>query len=290
METILEYALGTTISITANDAAWAFEEVLRLERLLTRFQDSPLTQLNRDHRLENPPIELVQALEHALEVAARTNGLLTPTVLKALEHAGYSRSWSEGESFKVSNSPVSSVPTWYGVRVSKDRITLPGDTQIDLGGTAKTWIAEWVGAKLEGDFMLDFGGDIFVRQSKDFTVNVQTPDDQPLGIELPTGTWGICTSSTQRRAWQGGHHLIDPRTGTPLESNFVQVTAVSSRATTAEVLSKLAFFGSEQLRPFEHEIQALLAFDANDNLKQWSNSSFTTEGAKHDAQTCNTKI
>ncbi len=276
METMLEYALGTTVNITANDATWAFEEVLRLERLLTRFQDSPLTQLNRDHVLENPPIELVQALGHALEVAARTNGLITPTVSKALEHAGYSRSWSERESFKVSNCPVSSVPTWYCIRVSKDRITLPKDTQIDLGGTAKTWIAEWVGAKLEGDFVLDFGGDVFARQSKPFAVNAQTPNDQPLGIELPAGTWGICTSSTQRRAWQGGHHLIDPRTGTPLESNFIQVTAVSSRATTAEVLSKLAFFGSQQLRPFEPEIQALLAFDADNNLSEWSNSSFTT--------------
>lgn len=274
MNTLIEYALGTTITITANDASRVLEEVFRLESLLTRFQASPLTRLNHDHRLEQPPIELVEALQHALEVAAQTDGLITPCVLKALEHAGYSRSWSESESFEVCDTPVLPVPSYQGIHVNKGRISLPTDTQIDLGGTAKTWIAQQVAAQLEGDFVLDFGGDILVRQSKDFLISIQTPDDQPLGIELPAGTWGVCTSSTKRRAWQGGHHLIDPGTGAPLESTFTQVTVVSSLATTAEVLCKLAFFGAERLRPFEHEIWALLAFDVKHNLTEWSNSSF----------------
>jgi FAD:protein FMN transferase len=275
METFLENALGTTISITANDAGFALEEVLRLERILTRFQDSALTQLNRDQILEQPPIELVQALEHALEVAARTDGLITPCVLQALEHAGYAQSWSANQQFEMTQTPCLPVPSYMGIRVSQNRITLPSDTQIDLGGTAKTWIAERVAAKLEGDYVLDFGGDVLARQSKPFSVNVQTPDDQALGIELPAGTWGVCTSSRLRRAWKGGHHLIDPRSSKPLTSEFVQVSAVSRLATTAEILSKLAFFGTDQLKPFNHEIQTLLAFDATHNLSQWANSSFT---------------
>jgi FAD:protein FMN transferase len=275
METILGLALGTTISITANDASRALTEVLRLERILTRFQDSALTQLNRDHVLENPPIELVEALQHALEVAARTNGLITPCVLTALEHAGYVQSWSENQQFKMSKTPSLPVPGYMGIRVGQDKITLPKDTQIDLGGTAKTWIAERVAAQLESDYVLDFGGDVFARQSNPFLISVQTPNDQALGIELPAGTWGVCTSSTLRRAWQGGHHLIDPRSAKPISSEFVQVSAVSGQATTAEILSKLAFFGTDHLKPFNHEIQALLAFDATQHLSQWSNSSFT---------------
>jgi FAD:protein FMN transferase len=275
METIVEYALGTTITITANDVSRVLKEVFRFEGILTRFQDSPLTQLNRDLTLGHPPIELVEALNHALEVAVRTNGLITPCVLRALEHAGYNRPWNENEPFEVCDTPVLPVPSWQGIRVSDDRIALPIETQIDLGGTAKTWIVERVAAQLEGDFVLDFGGDIFVRQSKDFSINIQTADEQPLGIELPAGAWGICTSSTKRRAWQGGHHLIDPRTAKPLASAFVQVTAVSSRPTTAEVIGKLAFFGADQVRPFEHEIQVLLAIDQTHNLIEWSNSRFT---------------
>ena len=266
MESILEYALGTTISITGHGARRAFAEVQRLETILSRFGDTPLVRLNQRGRLEHPPIELLLALEHALRVAAQTRGLITPTVLPALERIGYTESWRSGTAFHDPARLPQPAPTSQGITAHPELIALPAGVRLDLGGTAKTWIAERVSALLEGDFMLDFGGDLYARQHQPFTVRIETPDAAPLGYELPAGTWGICTSSTQRRATGDLHHLIDPRSGRALETKFVQVTVVAARATAAEVIAKLAFFGMDQLTLYARSFETLLAIDANSNL------------------------
>jgi thiamine biosynthesis lipoprotein len=50
----------------------------------------------------------------------------------------------------------------------------------------------------------------------------------------------VATSGTTRRAWAGGHHLIDPRTGAPADTGVVQVTALAPTALLAEVRAKAA--------------------------------------------------
>jgi len=103
------------------------------------------------------------------------------------------------------------------------------------------------GACLDGDGFVNAGGDVQLRQSAPFTVEVERPGGGALYLNLPPGEWGVATSSTLRRAWAGGHHLIDPATGRPLVSRFVQVTAVAPRVTRAEVLTKLAFLDEARL-------------------------------------------
>jgi thiamine biosynthesis lipoprotein len=54
----------------------------------------------------------------------------------------------------------------------------------------------------------------------------------------------MATSTTLRRAWardgRRAHHLIDPRTGRPVQGELVGVTVVAPTATMAEVLAKSA--------------------------------------------------
>jgi thiamine biosynthesis lipoprotein len=55
---------------------------------------------------------------------------------------------------------------------------------------------------------------------------------------------GVATSSSLKRSWQSGgvrlHHLIDPRTGRPSESDAVQVTVVARSALLADFHAKVA--------------------------------------------------
>ena len=74
-------------------------------------------------------------------------------------------------------------------------------------------------------------------------------------LECPPGVWGVATSNTLERAWPGGHHLIDPRTGCPLESDLVQVTVIARALTDAEVLTKLAFLDEGRLDTFQNQAQ-----------------------------------
>jgi thiamine biosynthesis lipoprotein len=286
MKTVSTRTLGTTVSITGIGAKATLAELKRLEGVLTRFAESPLTRLNREGVLEHPPVELVEALKHALWVADWTNGLVTPTVLPALERAGYAQSWTSPKtpSSKPSGSSRNAgtltlekpaVIDWRNIEVSDQRIRLPEGARIDLGGTGKTWIAERVSWMLEGDFVLDAGGDIVARQSAPFTVQVQHPKgDQPLGLELPAGRWGVATSSTLTRAWDGGHHLIDPRNGRPLQSRFAQVTVVADRATIAEVVTKLAFLDFAAFERFADLVKMVLCFEHDGSCHIWNGTSW----------------
>ncbi len=272
MERISGRAMGSEVNISGRGAEAAWAEILRLEALLTRFRPSPLTRLNAHGFLDDPPPELVGAIEHALEVAEKTAGIVTPTVLGALEHAGYAGSLGEAPpSPRAGEAPP--VPDWRGIEVSRRRIRLPEGVRLDLGGTAKTWIAQQAAGKLSGPFVLDAGGDVLLRLDEPTEVALEHPGGEPLGIELPAGVWGVATSSLLKRAWPGGHHLIDPRSGKPAQSPFVQATAVAEAAVWAEVWSKLALLAPERLPPDAW----VLAFDARGQAYRWAGFAFIEE-------------
>ncbi len=249
------HALGSQITVQGEGAEEAVREIGRCEALLTRFRASPLTELNTRGVLRRPPSILVDAVNHALSVARQTGGLVTPAVLPALEAAGYA-----GELGERRGTP-SAVPDTAGILCTPALIRLPAGLRLDLGGTAKSWIAEQALAHLTGDGFIDAGGDLIMRQATSFAVEIAHPfGGAPLYLECPAGTWGVATSSTLKRAWEGGHHLIDPRTARPLESVLVQVTVIGGCLTGAEVLTKLAFLDTEVLDELQGDAQ-VYAYD-----------------------------
>jgi len=75
----------------------------------------------------------------------------------------------------------------------------------------------------------------------------------------------IATSGIARRHWLQGkilrHHILDPRTGLPAESDLWSVTVVADRCEQAEVAAKVAFIlGSKSGAKFlrKHRIAGLL--------------------------------
>jgi len=257
-------ALGGEVSVEGRGEQAAAHEVMRLERLLTRFCPSPLTRLNEEGELHRPPPELVDALDHALQVAAWTNGLVTPAVLPALEAAGYAAALGD---LRGTPSPV---PDTSDVICGPDLIRLPPGMRLDLGGTAKSWIVERAFQWLSGDGFVNAGGDLLTRQSSPAAIELVKPfGGAPLYLECPAGTWGVATSSVLKRAWAGGHHLIDPRTARPLHSPLVQVTVITRRVTRAEVLTKLAFLDGPVPDPGD-DVTLRFAFDTAGQFLRWA--------------------
>lgn len=259
-------ALGTQVSAQGEGAFEALAEVQRLEGLLTRFRPSPLTRLNAAGHLDAPPAELVGAVRHALETARETRGWVTPTVLGALEAAGYTL--APGDSAPAGG--LGAVPDVAGIEVTDERITLPAGVRLDLGGTAKSWIAVQAARFLRGPYVLDAGGDVQVRFDRPGTLAVDSPGGEALFLNLPPGGYGVATSSVLRRAWVGGHHLIDPRTGRSAAAAFVQATAVAGAVTRAETLAKLALLGADDvLRDLAGPDAQVLAFDRAGRPHAW---------------------
>jgi FAD:protein FMN transferase len=243
------HAMGTEIEllVEADEAtpalAAAEDEFHRLEALLSRFRtDSELSRLNSDGTLAAGP-DLLRIVELALAAKERTGGRFDITVHDSLVAAGYDRSFElvpAGAAAPV----LSPARHTAGVRMRDDVIRLDHGVRLDLGGIGKGYACERAAEILAtaGPCLVNAGGDIATRAGA-WTVSVETAAE-PLTLEL-SGSSALATSGRDLRRWRRAgrelHHLIDPATGLPSESDLLRVTAVAHDAVDAEVAAKALF-------------------------------------------------
>lgn len=243
-------AMGTDVEflVDADDASEALEaaeaEFHRLEALLSRFRpDSELSRLNSEGALEPGP-DLLEVVELALLARVRTGGRFDPTVHDALVAAGYDRSF---ELVPADGPTAGAAPCGGGVLVDGRRIELEPGVRLDLGGIGKGFAVERAAVALAaaGPCLVNAGGDLAVRGGS-WPVGLETADGQ-ITLQLERGA--IATSGRDRRRWRRNgheqHHLIDPRTGAPAESDLLRATVVASDAVEAEVWAKALFLAGE---------------------------------------------
>lgn len=233
------------------------------EQVLSRFRpDSELSQLNATagQPFHASPI-LWRVMKASLWAANWTGGLVVPTMLQAIQAAGYDRSFEmlgyadpKPNAF-WSSTPLSGDPepleAWQNIQLNEqDRtIALPAGARIDLGGVAKGWAARQAAQLLKnyGPALVDASGDIAVTgpcaNSLPWTVDVA----DPLGIQdhlcqVMANRCGIATSGVNYRHWlKDGiwkHHIIDPRTGEPAQTDIISATVIASEVIQAEAAAK----------------------------------------------------
>ncbi len=220
------------------------------ERALSRFcPESALYRLNARGGGDHVDEVLWDAIDVALRAAEATSGLVTPTVLQALEDAGYDRSF---ESLAPDGAPGSSTtrpaPDWR--LVERDEATravwLPPGTKLDLGGTAKGAAADQALAWLRGfgPAPVDLGGDIAASPARGrWPIAIDDPRRAARDLDLVMlRGGGVATSGRDHRRWRRGgrerHHLIDPRTGVPAETDVWTATVIAPTALEADVAAK----------------------------------------------------
>ncbi len=233
------------------------------EQCLSRFRnDSELVQLNQSAGM---PVQVSQTLWEVLQVAIEaeksSEGLVTPTVFHALVQAGYDRSFeilspaqSSAPEYGMSPLPLTDVirldPATHSVR-------LPLDMGLDFGGVAKGWAAHKALRKLQayGPALIDAGGDIAISglqaDGNPWPVSIANPfdPDADLGL-LMLGKCGVATSGRDYRRWRLNgswkHHIIDPRSGQPAETDVISATVIAPTVLEAEVAAKVSLIkGSE---------------------------------------------
>jgi thiamine biosynthesis lipoprotein len=242
-------AMGTDVELLVDaehagaELDAAEHEFARLEALLSRFrEDSELSRLNRAGSLD-VSTDTARVIELSLHARANTGGRFDPTVHDAVAAAGYDRSFEElphnGE------GPVCPARCGGVVRVDGCHVELEPGFRLDLGGIGKGYAAERAAELLAlagGPCLVNAGGDIAVRGG-DWQIGV----DENVTLALSAG--GVATSGRDRRRWRRDgrelHHLIDPATGTPAETDLLRVTAVADDATQAEVAAKWLFLLGE---------------------------------------------
>ena len=238
-------AMGTEIELVldadAPDGAFdqAEAEFERLEQVMSRFRpDSELSRLNEAGSLD-ASVDLVEVVGLALAAREETAGRFDPTVHEALVAAGYDRTFDEVAPTGPPRSAAGACGG--GVTVDGHRIEVEPGYRLDLGGIGKGFAAERVAELLarSGPCLVSAGGDVAVRGVPAGGVwPVAVDDTLTLGLERG----GLATSGRDRRRWRRGgeecHHLIDPATGRPAQTDLVRVTVIGRTAVDAEVLAK----------------------------------------------------
>jgi thiamine biosynthesis lipoprotein len=195
----------------------------------------------------------------AIDAARMTDGIVDPTLLSEIEHAGYDHDLSTGAGLETilelapARRPASPSPLrkWEQVRLISNppAVQRPIGLRLDSGGIVKGLLADLISCSLgqSASYAIDCSGDLRIggRAGTPRAVNVQSPFHDGVIHRYELSDAGVATSGIGRRSWLGEdrtpmHHLLDPASGRAAFTGIVQVTALAPTAFEAEVRAKAA--------------------------------------------------
>ena len=254
----------TAPALDADAMAAVKAACLRYEKLFSRFDEQ--SQLFRINNAHGAPVdvdpELAQFIETSLDYCEASGGLFDITM------GSVTRLWN----FKNGTIPAEgdvraalAHVNWRGVHVTGSTVQLADpEACLELGGIAKGYIADGVLDALARHgvehAIVNLGGNVAVMGGR--------PDGTPwqVGLRQPIASHGIpvtamfaavglasgsvVTSGVYERAFTSDgkayHHIIDPRTGFPAESDVVSATVVSRTSLEGDGYStSLILMGAE---------------------------------------------
>jgi thiamine biosynthesis lipoprotein len=153
---------------------------------------------------------------------------------------------------------------WHRARWQRPRLTLPAGTQIDFGGIGKEYAVDRAAAQIGNATpraaLVNFGGDLYAtglrRRDRPWSVGLDDParsGEATLDrFELERG--GMATSGDARRfvMHEGRRlgHILNPRTGWPIEGAPRSITVVGPTCLEAGTLATLAYLQGPNARAF----------------------------------------
>ncbi|MFJ2047441.1 FAD:protein FMN transferase [Paenibacillus taichungensis] len=243
------------------------------EQRFSRFmEDSELNRLNRCTGWMPISAAMDEVLSLAYGYIGQTEGIFQPGISQALRASGYDVSFEQLQQRELQQSGTErrldirqlditdmlrdeydySRPRWIQREGSRMVHKDPG-TELDLGGIVKGWaverIADWLQRTLHiSAGLINAGGDIQAWGTTlhpMWSVQVTDPYQEERNlignIQLRKGA--IATSGVVRRQWQNtdgslSHHLIDPRTMEPADTDVLQCTVLGQHTSQCEIIAK----------------------------------------------------
>lgn len=238
----------------------AYEEILRLERLMTTWRDdSEVSRINAAAGKEAIAVsdETFEVIAKSLWIAKLSEGTFDITFA------------SMGDLWKFDEDRGMEIPPAAAIEKARKKIdyrkieidpakktvklTSP-DSRINLGGIAKGYAIDKAAAVLREagltSFFAQAGGDLYVEGTKPdgtpFRVGVRDPrgPGETFFAVVPVEDHAFSTAGDYERAFvKGGkryHHIIDPRTGYPATESR-SVTIWAKDAFTADAIDDAVF-------------------------------------------------
>lgn len=200
---------------------------------------------------------------------AATRGALDPLVGRDVELLGYDARYSlhPVPLHERSAAHAGSRAVWTRDAERKGAtITTRRPVVIDVGAAGKGYLVDLLCGILrdEGldEFVVDAGGDLRHAGGRPLRAGLEHPHDPTRVVGVcHVQNQALCASSTTRRRWgEGLHHVLDARTGQPV-NDVVATWVMADTAALADGLATALFFtgGSELERSFSFSWVRMLA-------------------------------
>lgn len=239
-------------------------EARRIEQKFSRYRTDNL--VHRINHSDGQPVQVDEEtaglIDYAAECYEVSDGMfdITSGVLR--------RVWKfDGSSRVPAQAEVRDVLRhvgWWRVTWGNAVLTMPAGMEIDLGGVGKEYAVDraagLIAARTGNAFLVNFGGDLFARGprrgGRPWGVGVDDPERTGEAavyrIDLPSG--GLATSGDARRfvLHRGRRlgHILNPKTGWPVEDAPRAVTVIADTCMEAGALSTLAYLQGPGARHF----------------------------------------
>lgn len=267
---ITTWKLGTSVNITYNAHITRQERIEKdVLGILDYYEEKYSPYISSERNIvqairEAVPGEII-SLDHetehiirtALNVSRETYGAFDITIRPLLKLWGLS---SNNRFAKPSPEEIEQALENVGyeyLEIENGSLVKTRPVSVDLGGIAKGFIIDRISDSLvkhgSGSFMINIGGDIYIHgnniNSRDgcWSIGLQDPffQDEMMAILRICESFAITTSGNYERYieinGQQYGHIIDPRTGYPVNNTHLSVTVLASNALLADTLST-AFF------------------------------------------------
>lgn len=213
------------------------------DQTYSRFRDDSLvTKLAREPGAYEFPADAPQLLALYRALYDVTNGAVSPLIGGVLSAAGYDASYS------LKPSTVTPAPSWDGVMQWEGRnVTTRQPLLLDFGAAGKGYLVDLLAGIMEyaghRSYVIDASGDICARGEEQM-IGLENPHDPTMVIgAAKVSDSSICASATNRRRWGDWHHVVDPRTATPV-SDVAATWVVAPTTMVADGLATALFFVS----------------------------------------------
>ncbi len=229
--------IGTLVSISLDEKhkdilKECFKELKRIENKYSRFlQNSYLSKLNKNlNKWQDIDDETTYILKKAIQINKETKGYFNVCIKKDLEKIGYDSNYSFKKKILIRN-PFGKK----GFKISENKIFL--HEEIDIGGLGKGYAVDRLCFILDSksieDYFINAGGDIFSKGKH--TAYLENPNNSSFVIgEVEIENSSLCSSSSNRRRWKYGHHLINPHTRKPAENRMKALFIEMNKAIEAD--------------------------------------------------------
>lgn len=247
--------MGTTWSLRVDGGAGNIsqkeiqQQLDSWESILSHWQpDSALSRFNSSTSTDwiAVPAELVEVVELAQQIGNDTNHALDITLAPLIDLWGFgAKGRRDTAPTEAEIAGAKALCGWQHLHTRQDPPALRKDIsglRINVSAVAEGWAMDHLAQHLESKgithFLLEIGGEVLARG--EWRIGIQTPAAPPgeAAQTLRLKDQAIATSGVYRQHFSADGkdyaHILDPRTGRPIEHKLASVSVIHASAAQAD--------------------------------------------------------